>query len=148
MKRSVTMALAGLALVAGLSTTAMAQGGGGGGGGRGGMGQMDPARMLEMYFKGIELTADQQTKAKAVQEKFAPKMTEARQAMMAARQGGGAPNAELMQKMRSLQEEQRDSLRAVLTDAQKPQFDKNMEEMATMRRRPPGGSVRGAERQD
>ena len=61
MKRSVTMALAGLALVAGLSTTAMAQGGGGGGGGRGGMGQMDPARMMELYFKGIELTADQQT---------------------------------------------------------------------------------------
>ena len=147
MKRSVTMALAGLALVAGLSTTAMAQGGGGGGGGRGGMGQMDPARMMELYFKGIELTADQQTRVKAVQEKYAPKMTEARQAMMAARQAGGGPNPELMQKMRALQDEQRDSLRAVLTDAQKPAFDKNMEEMATMRRRPPGGSIRASEPQ-
>lgn len=145
MKRSVTMALAGLALVAGLSTTALAQGGEGRPRG-GGMGQMDPARMMELYFKGIELSADQQAKVRAVQEQFQPKLTEARQQMMAARQGGGGMNPELMQKMRSLNDEQRDSLRAVLTDAQKPVFDRNMEEMAAQRRRPPG-AMRGATRQ-
>lgn len=144
MKRSVTMALAGLALVAGLSTTALAQGGEGRP--RGGMGQMDPARMMELYFKGIELSADQQAKIKAVQEKFQPRLDEARQQMMAARQAGGGMNPELMQKMRSLNDEQRDSLRTVLTDAQKPVFDKNMEAMASQRRRPPG-DIRGATRQ-
>ena len=127
MKRlAMTLALA--ALVCGTASVAQAQQGGGGGGRQ--MGQRgNPRQMMEMLFKDITLTADQQAKIKALRAKYDPQMTKLREEMMAARQSGQQMSPESRQKMRALQMEQRDSLRAVLTAEQQAVFDKNLAAM-------------------
>lgn len=140
MKRLVMM-FAAAVLVSASAAVAQAQGPagqggpGGQGGGRGGM--MNSQRMMEMLFKGIELTADQQAKLKEVQEKYDPQMAKMREEMMAARQSGQQLGPEAMQKMSALRTEQRDAMRAVLTPEQQVTFDKNVAEM------PQGGRGQG-----
>lgn len=140
MKRLVMM-FAAAVLVSGSAAVAQAQGPagqggpGGQGGGRGGM--MNSQRMMEMLFKDITLTADQQAKLKEVQEKYDPQMTKMREEMMAARQSGQQIGPEAMQKMQALRTEQRDAMRAVLTPEQQVTFDKNVAEM------PQGGRGQG-----
>lgn len=92
----------------------------------GGMGNQQ--RMTEMLFQGISLSADQQAKIKAVEEKFQPRMDAMREEMRGAMQGG-APNPELRAKMTTLNTEQRTALRAVLTPDQQKQFDENIAKM-------------------
>ena len=106
-----------------------------------GAGMGNPARMDEMLFASITLSADQQAKIKAVHEQFQPKLTAMREEMRAAMQGG-APNPELRQKMQALNEEQTKALRAVLTAEQQKTFDANVARMPQGRGRggpPPAG---------
>ena len=139
MKRLVMMFVAAV-LVSGSAAVAQAQQGPGGQGqGRGGMSSQ---REMEVLFKDITLTADQQAKLKEVQAKFDPQMTKMREEMMAARQSGQQLGPEAMQKMRDLRTEQRAAMRAVLTADQQTVFDKNLAEMPQGRGMggpPPGG---------
>ena len=139
MKRLVMMFVAAV-LVSGSAAVAQAQQGPGGQGqGRGGM---NPQREMEVLFKDITLTADQQAKVKEVQAKYDPQMAKMREEMMAARQSGQPLGPEAMQKMRDLRAEQRAAMRAVLTADQQTVFDKNLAEMPQGRGMggpPPGG---------
>jgi Spy/CpxP family protein refolding chaperone len=146
MKR-LAMMFAAAVLVSGSAAVAQAQQGPGAPppGGQGGRGMMNSQRMMEVLFKDITLTADQQTKLKEVAEKYDPQMMKMREEMMAARQSGQPMAPEAMQKMRALQTEQRDAMRAVLTAEQQVVFDKNIAEMPQGRGAggpggpPPGG---------
>ena len=137
--RLAVVVLAATLALAGTATTAHAQGQAGGDRQRGaGMG--NPARMDEMLFANITLSADQQAKIKAVHEKYQPKLTAMREEMRAGMQGG-APNPEARQKMTALNEEQNKALRGVLAADQQKTFDANLAKMAQQRRggggRPP-----------
>ena len=125
MSRRLSLALAAVALL-GAAPIARAQQPGQGGA-RGGA--MMQERMMTVLFEGITLTADQQARVKAVNDKFQPRLDSARAEMMAARQAGGQPAPERMQAMRALQTEQRTALRAVLTAEQQAQFDRNVAAM-------------------
>jgi Spy/CpxP family protein refolding chaperone len=139
MKRLVMMFVAAV-LVSGSAAVAQAQQGPGGQGqGRGGM---NSQREMEVLFKDITLTTDQQAKLKEVQAKYDPQMAKMREEMMAARQSGQQLGPEAMQKMRDLRTEQRAAMRAVLTADQQAVFDKNLAEMPQGRGMggpPPGG---------
>ncbi len=115
------MAVLALALMAGTSTVAQAQGGGQGGGNR----------MMAMLFQGITLSAAQQAKVDSITAKYREQMT-------AARQAAGDDRQAMMAKMGELRTKQNDEIKAVLTDEQKPIFDKNAENMRNQMRRPPG----------
>jgi Spy/CpxP family protein refolding chaperone len=131
MKRFAMM-FAAAVLVSGSAAVAQAQQGPGGpppGGQQGGRGGMNSQRMMEMLLKDITLTADQQAKLKEVQEKYDPQMAKMREEMMAARQSGQQMGPEAMQKMNALRTEQRDSIRAILTEEQQAVFDKNVAAM-------------------
>lgn len=125
----------GLALSLFAGATALAQGGPPGGGR--GMG----ANQTEMLLQGIELSEEQKGKLKTIDEKYAPKQKEFRDAMMAARERGERPGPEQMQQMRELQGKQRDEIRGVLTTEQQVKFDANVKQMQErmQRRGPPGG---------
>ena len=97
----------------------MGQGGPGGmGGGRGGM----MARQNEMLFKDITLTDAQKAKIDSIQAK-------GREEMMAMMQGGGQDMSAMREMMGQMRAKQMADLRAVLTPAQQPVFDKNVAEM-------------------
>ena len=108
-----------LASVAG-SNTAAAQGGG-----AASMRQ----RMTELMFKDISLTDAQKAQVDTIQAKY--------QKEMPAFTPGEQPSDADRQKRRELMEKQRGEIRAVLTDEQKMQFDKNLAEMPRGGRRPP-----------
>lgn len=112
-----------------------AQGGGGGGGGRGGQGGMTVERTKEMLFAGITLDAAQTTKVDSILTATAAKRAEVTQAMRAG--GGGGDRQAIMAQMQEAQAAERTALRAVLTAAQQPIFDKNVENMPARGRRPP-----------
>lgn len=122
--RKFGLVVAAAALVALGGTDVQAQGGGGGG--RGGPGMQ--ARMAEMMFKDITLSAEQKTKIEEIQKKYAD--------MMPAFTPGSPPSAEDRQKRQELMAKQNEEIKAALTDEQKPVFDKNVADMAAMRRRP------------
>lgn len=109
--------------------------------GRQRMGQMNE-RMLQSLFDGIELTAEQQARVRAITEHFAPRIRTMREEMMAARQSGQTLSPEQRQAMQALNREQRDSLRTVMTAEQQATFDRNAQQ--TMQRRPPGERQRAA----
>lgn len=113
--------VAAAALIAMSSTTAIAQGGGGGGGqGRGGM---NPAQMKEMYFAGITLTAEQNTKVDSIMKSYADLNAALRADQSMDMQARRA-------KMTENRTKQMDELKAVLTDDQKKIFEKTMADMA------------------
>ncbi len=127
------------ALLIGTSITAGAQGGppGGGppGGGMGGRRAPDAMALLEKPLAGIDgLTAAQKdtlTKIETTYKaKFTTSSTAMREAMMAARQAGGAPDMAAMMKMRegmtAMRKEELALARAVLTSAQTAKFDENV----------------------
>ena len=120
MKKLMVTVLA-LALCVGTGTVAQAQGGMGGG----------PGRMTQMLFQGITLSATQQTKVDSIFANY-------REQMQKARADAGGDRQAAMQKMGELRQEQNNELKAVLTDDQKPVFDKNVESMRGQMRRPPG----------
>lgn len=141
MRHGLAITVMAAALLAGASATARAQGGGGEGRQRAGM-MGNPQRMEQMLFEGIELSAEQKTRVEKVRELFAPRLQKLRDEARAARESGQrSPETmqEAMRKMTAVNREQQDSLRAVLTEAQRPAFDKNVTEMQTRR---PGGAGR------
>ena len=112
-----------VALIAGSSVAAMAQGGppaGGGamqqGGGRG--------NRPNMLLKDITLSAEQQAKVDEISKKYAPEQ----QAIRDALQSGG-DRAEGMKKMGELRAKSAPEIRAVLTAEQQVVFDRNSADM-------------------
>lgn len=145
MTRSMRAAALTVALLIGTTATAGAQGGPPGGGMRR---APDAMALLEKPLAGIEgLTAAQKdtlTKIEtAYKAKFTASSTAMREAMMAARQAGGAPDMAAMTKMResmtAMRTEELGLARAVLTSAQHAKFDENVKaeeaERAAMRGR-------------
>ncbi|HET7551844.1 MAG TPA: hypothetical protein VFK04_11175 [Gemmatimonadaceae bacterium] len=112
----------GAALVLAVAPMANAQGGGetGGRGGRGG------ARMMEMLFKGIDLTDAEQAQVDSIQSAYRAKMP--------ARTPGEAPDPSARAAMRETMQKETADLRNVLTPDQQKLFDKNVEEMRNRRR--------------
>ena len=112
-----------VALIAGSSVAAMAQGGppaGGGamqqGGGRG--------NRPNMQLKDITLTAEQQAKVDDISKKYAPERQEIRDAMQS-----GGDRAEGIKKMGELRAKSAPEIRAVLTAEQQVVFDRNLADM-------------------
>ena len=145
MTRSMRAAALTVALLIGTTATAGAQGGPPGGGMRR---APDAMALLEKPLAGIDgLTAAQKdtlTKIEtAYKAKFTASSTAMREAMMAARQAGGAPDMAAMTKMResmtAMRTEELGLARAVLTSAQHAKFDENVKaeeaERAAMRGR-------------
>jgi Spy/CpxP family protein refolding chaperone len=122
--KAIRIATLAIALCAGMTSVAAAQGqpetqpGQGGmrrGGGMGGM-----------LLKDITLTDAQKDQVKVIREKYAPKQLELRKAVQAT---GVAPDDATRAKMTDLQNQQAAEIRAVLTAPQQTQFDKNLAEM-------------------
>jgi Spy/CpxP family protein refolding chaperone len=129
MRKLIVAAAAMLALG---STSAIAQGGGGGGGGGGGRG-MNPAQMKEMYFAGITLSAEQNTKVDSIMKSYADMNAAMRADQSMDQQARRA-------KMQENRTKQMDALKSVLTDDQKKVFEKTMADMAARQQqmqRPP-----------
>ena len=110
----------GAALVLAVAPMANAQAGGGSGGGRGG------ARMMEMLFKGIDLTDAEKAQVDSIQTAYRAKMP--------ARTPGQAPDPSARSAMRENMQKETADLRNVLTADQQKVFDKNVEEMRNRRR--------------
>ena len=128
MRKTIGIALVGAALLGGAVTASAQQGQGQGQGRPGGQ-----ARMMEMMFKGIELSADQKTKVDSVMAAYRTQMPQ---------MTPGTPMSEEDRaKRRELQTKQQADVRAVLTADQQKMFDTNMTEMRNMGRggggRPP-----------
>ena len=112
------------------ASTLTAQGGMGGQRGMGGQaGMMN--RQNEMLFKDITLTDAQKAKVDSIQAK-------GREEMMAMMQGGGQDRSAMREVMMQVRAKQMADIRAVLTAAQQPVFDKNLAEMP----QGPGGAGR------
>lgn len=135
MMRSMRAAALMAALMIGSAVTAGAQGGPPGGGQRR---APDAMAMLEKPLAGIEgLTQVQKDSLTKIETMYREKMTTAntamREAMMAARASGGAPDMAGMMKMRegmtAMRTEEFGLARAVLTPAQQPKWDTNVKEM-------------------
>ena len=142
----------GLAILAGSATIASAQSTAPstqapkaheGHGRHGGKGQMRE-RGMRALFKDITLTADQQTKVKAIADKYRtqrqslaesmkPAMNEARDARQrgdtAAAKAAFAKTADSRTKLTALRDQQLSEVRGVLTAAQQQTFDRNVSQM-------------------
>jgi Spy/CpxP family protein refolding chaperone len=96
------------------------------GGGRPGRGMQ-----MQALMKDITLSDAQKAQVDSITKKYGAE----RQGLMEAARNG---DQEARGKMRELMTKQSDAIKAVLTDDQKKQFDKNVEEMrANMPQRPP-----------
>ena len=91
-------------------------------------GQMGPrgrgmeARQLEMLTQKLNLTADQQTQVKAIDE-------DARKQMMALRNDTSLSQDDRHAKMMNIRKSTQDKIRAILTDEQKTKYDAMQAEM-------------------
>ena len=94
-------------------------------------GRGNRGNQVAALFKDITLTDAQTAKRDSIVAKY----REQQQAIRSEMQSGDRQAA--MGKMRELMGKQRDEFKAILTDDQKKQFDKNVEEMAAQRQRPP-----------
>jgi Spy/CpxP family protein refolding chaperone len=101
-------------------------------------GQMGPrggggARQVEMLTKRLNLTTDQQTQVKAIDEDTAKQMT-------AVRNDTSLSQDDKRAKMMEVRKGSQDKIRAVLTDEQKTKYDALLAEMRDrMRERGQGG---------
>lgn len=89
------------------------------GGGRAGRMQ---AAQLDMLTKKLNLTADQQTQIKAIDE-------DAMKQMMTLRNDTSLPQDDRRSKMMDIRKSSSDKIRAVLTDEQKPKYDELQAQM-------------------
>lgn len=87
-------------------------------------------RMTEMMFKDITLTDAQKAQVDSIQVKY--------QKEMPAFTPGQPPSDADRAKRMELMQKQREEIRAVLTEEQRVQFDKNLADMPRGGRRPPG----------
>jgi Spy/CpxP family protein refolding chaperone len=113
----------GAALVLAVAPMANAQAGGGMGGNGGGRGG---ARMMEMLFKGIDLTDVEKAQVDSIQAVYRAKMP--------ARTPGQAPDPSARAAMRENMQNETADLRSVLTPDQQKVFDKNVEDMRNRQR--------------
>ncbi len=129
----IRLLLTALALSASTLTAQGGMGGQRGMGGQGGMGGQAGMmnRQNEMLFKDITLTDAQKAKVDSIQAK-------GREEMMAMMQGGGQDRSAMREVMMQVRAKQMADIRAVLTAAQQPVFDKNLAEMP----QGPGGAGR------
>ena len=132
--KKIRMAMMAAAMVCGAATMAAAQGGGaagaGGAGGQArGMGRGNPQAQMQALFKDITLTESQQKQVDSI----AAASREQQQAMMQAAQQGGDRQA-MMAKFQEMRTKLNDAYKAILTDEQKKQFEKNLAEMPQGRR--------------
>ena len=129
----IRLLLTALALSASTLTAQGGMGGQRGMGGQGGMGGQAGMmnRQNEMLFKDITLTDAQKAKVDSIQAK-------GREEMMAMMQGGGQDRSAMREVMMQVRAKQMADIRAVLTAAQQPVFDKNLAEMP----QGPGGGRR------
>jgi len=86
--------------------------------------------MMEMMFKDITLTDAQKGQVDSIQVRY--------QKEMPAFTPGQQPSDADRQKRMELMQKQREEIRAVLTEQQRVQFDKNIADMPRGGRRPPG----------
>lgn len=82
----------------------------------GGRADQMQARQLEMLTKKLNLTADQQSQVKSIQQ-------DTRQQMMALRDDTSLSQDQRQSKMMDIRKSSQDKIRSVLTDEQKPKFD-------------------------
>ena len=124
MKKMIRMAVMAAAVCMAVTTVAKAQGGGGGGG-RGGR---NPVAILKDSLKVSDaVAAKADTIYKAYQAETAP--------LMEAMRGG---DADARTKMTAARTKMTDAIKALLTDAQKAEFDKLMPAGGGRRGNPPG----------
>lgn len=83
-------------------------------------------RMMEMLFKGIDLTDVEKSKVDSIQSAYRAKMP--------AMTRGQAPDPSARAARRETMQKEQADLRGVLTADQQKVFDKNVQEMASMRR--------------
>lgn len=130
MTRYLPAAVLAAALLIGSTATAGAQGGPGGG-----RRAPDAMALLERPLAGVDgLTDAQKDELNKLEASYKVKFTTAsasmREAMMAARQSGGAPDMAGMMKMRdgmtAMRKEEWAAARSLLTGAQQPKFDENV----------------------
>jgi protein CpxP len=97
------------------------------------MGQREN-RQLEMMTKQLNLTTDQQTQIKAIQD-------DSRKQMMALRDDSSLSQGDRQSKMMDIRKASQDKIRGVLTDEQKPKFDEMQAKMRErMQERQQGGA--------
>ncbi len=82
--------------------------------------------MMEMLFKGIDLTGAQKTQVDSIQAAY--------RAQMPARTPGQAPDPSARAAMRETMQKETADIRKVLTPDQQKVFDKNVEDMRNRRR--------------
>lgn len=109
------------------AATSKAQGGPPGGG------QGGAQRAMEAMMQGITLTDAQKAKVDSI---VAASREEGMKLRQEAQAAGGPPGPEMMEKMRAVTTKRNDAIKAVLTDEQKAQFEKNLANMP-QRGRPP-----------
>jgi periplasmic protein CpxP/Spy len=97
----------------------------GGGGGRRGGPEME-ARQLEMMTKQLNLTPDQVTQVKAIQD-------DTRKQSMAVRDDASVAGPDKRAKMMDIRKASQDKIRGVLTDDQKPKYDAMLAKMQERR---------------
>jgi Spy/CpxP family protein refolding chaperone len=129
--KAIRIATLAIALCAGITSVAAAQGQPDQKQGRG-------AGMGGMLLKDITLTEAQKEQIKTIRENYVPKQLALRKAVQAT---GGPPDEATKAKMTELQNQQSAEIRAVLTADQQVIFDRNVVEMkAHMDARKKGGS--------
>jgi Spy/CpxP family protein refolding chaperone len=122
--KAIRIATLAIALCAGMTSVAAAQGQPEN---QQGQGQMRRGGgMGGMLLKDITLTDAQKDQIKTIREKYVPRQMELRKAVQAT---GGPPDEATRAKMTELQTQQATEIRAVLTADQQVQFDKNLAEM-------------------
>jgi hypothetical protein len=110
----------------------MAQGGGGGGRGM----MMTSDQRVDALDKAVKLTADQKTKIKAIYDADMKKM-------MDLRNSGGDPK-DMRPKMMAILTDENTQIKALLTDDQKPKYDKYLAaQQAQMQQRRPASAGGG-----
>jgi Spy/CpxP family protein refolding chaperone len=122
--KAIRIATLAIALCAGMTSIAAAQG------------QPEPKEgqgemrrgggMGGMLLKDITLTDAQKEQIKTIREKYVPKQLELRKAVQAT---GGPPDEATRAKMMELQSQQSAEIRAILTPDQQKTFDHNLHEM-------------------
>ena len=122
--KAIRIATLTIALCAGMTSVAAAQG------------QPEPKEgqgemrrgggMGGMLLKDITLTDAQKEQVKTIREKYVPRQLELRKAVQAT---GGPPDDATRAKMMELQSQQSAEIRAILTPDQQKTFDNNLHEM-------------------
>ena len=122
--KAIRIATLAIALCAGMTSVAAAQGQPENQQGQGEMRR--GGGMGGMLLKDITLTDAQKDQIKTIREKYVPKQMELRKAVQAT---GGPPDDATRAKMTELQNQQAAEIRAILTPDQQKTFDHNLHEL-------------------